>query len=138
MIVAVATYDDSAKTSNERPIQLEENPETVTKQKDEKLNTKDLQTVIAGFEAYNKSVKILLDACVAVETEDDFRLLGQVIAEQGENFLVITSEYGAARDKLIAEGYGKHSVLGPLMNESAMLVDGMSACMEVLAWEFSG
>ena len=109
-----------------------------TELKDEKLSAKDLQTIVAGFESYNKSVKILLDACVAVESEEDFVALGQLVAESGEEFLEVTSGFGAVRNKLMDEGYGDHPELGPLMNQSALLVDGMSMCMEVLAWEFSG
>ena len=117
----------------------EENLETVKKQKEEaKLSDEDLQTLIVGFESYNKSVKILLDACANVESENDFRLLGQLIVEYGEDFVETTSGYGAVRDKLIAEGYGEHPVLGPLMNQSLTLVNLMSTCMEILAWEFSG
>jgi len=109
------------------------------KQKEEaKLSAEDLQTIIAGFETYNKSVKILLDICGNVETETDFHLLGQLIVESGDEFIDNTVSFGAVRDKLMAEGYGEHPVLGPLMNRSVMLVDLMSACMEILAWEFSG
>jgi len=106
--------------------------------KDEKLSTEELQTVIAGFESYNKSVKILLDMCVNVESETNFVLLGLLINESGNDFQVNTANYGAVRDKLMAEGYGEHPVLGPLMDQSVILVDQMSTCMEVLAWEFSG
>jgi len=107
-------------------------------EKENKLDTEDLQKIIAGFESYNKSVKILLDMCANVESENDFRLLGQLIAESGDDFLENTSSYGAIRDRLMTEGYGEHPVLGPLMNESVTLVDLMSTCMEILAWEFSG
>ena len=115
----------------------------LTKQKEigvqeKKLSTEELQKIIAGFESYNRSVKILLDACVAVESEGDFIVVGQLITEHGEKFLQTTSGYGALRDRLVSEGYGDHPELGPLMNQSVILVDGMSTCMEVLAWEFSG
>ena len=106
--------------------------------KEIKLDTEDLQALIVGFESYNKSVKMLLDMCVNVESETDFRLLGLLIAESGDDFLEITSGYGAVRNTLMAEGYGEHPVLGPLMNQSVILVDQMSTCMEVLAWEFGG
>ncbi len=120
-------------SSQEKTIQPEIEPS-----KETKLDTEDLQTLILGFESYNKSVKMLLDMCGSVESETDFRLLGLLIAESGENFLENTFGYGAVRDRLMAEGYGEHPVLGPLMNQSVILVDQMSTCMEVLAWEFSG
>jgi len=103
-----------------------------------KLNAEELQTIIAGFESYNKSVKMLLDMCGSVESETDFVLLGLLINESGNDFLENTGNYGAVRNTLVSEGYGEHPVLGPLMNRSVMLVDLMSACMEILAWEFSG
>ena len=103
-----------------------------------KLDTEDIQTIITGFESYNKSVKILLDMCGDVESETDFRLLGSLMAESGDSFLENTSNFGAVRNKLMAEGYGENPVLGPLMNESETLVELMSTCMEILAWEFSG
>jgi len=106
--------------------------------KETKLDTEDLQTLIVGFESYNKTVKMLLDMCVNVESETDFRLLMLLIAESGDDFLENTSDYGAVRDRLMSEGYGEHSVLGPLMDQSVILVDQMSTCMEVLALEFSG
>ena len=120
-------------SSQEKTIQPEIEPS-----KETKLDTEDLQKLIVGFESYNKSVKILLDMCINVESETDFRLLGLLIAESGDDFLEITSGYGAVRDRLMAEGYGEHPVLGPLMNQSVILVDQMSNCMEVLAWEFGG
>jgi len=117
----------------------EEKAKALQKQKEEtKLDTEDLQTLIVGFESYNKTVKMLLDMCVNVESETDFRLLGLLIAESGDDFLENTAGYGAVRDRLMAEGYGEHPVLGPLMDQSVILVDQMSTCMEVLAWEFSG
>lgn len=117
----------------------EEKAKALQKQKEEaKLDTEDLQTLIAGFESYNKTVKMLLDMCVNVESETDFRLLMLLIAESGDDFLETTSDYGAVRNTLMAEGYGEHPVLGPLMDQSVILVDQMSTCMEVLAWEFSG
>ena len=117
----------------------EKNLEIIKKQNEEaKLDTEDLQTLIVGFETYNKSVKILLDMCGDVESETDFRLLGLLIVESGDDFLESTSGYGAVRDKLMAEVYGEHPVLGPLMNQSLTLVNLMSTCMEILAWEFSG
>jgi len=103
-----------------------------------KLDATELQTIIAGFESYNKSVKMLLDMCGSVESETDFRLLMVIIAETGDDFLENTGNYGAVRNKLMAEGYGEHSVLGPLMDRSVFLVDIMSTCMGMLAWEFSG
>ena len=116
-----------------------ENLEIIKKQKEEaKLSAEDLQKIIVGFETYNKSVKILLDMCGSVESETDFLLLGQLIAESSDDFLENTANYGAVRDKLMVEGYGEHSVLGPLMDQSVFLVDLMSTCMDVLAWEFSG
>lgn len=117
----------------------EKNLEIIKKQKEEaRLDTEELQTIISGFESYNKSVKILLDMCGNVESENDFRLLGQLIVEYGNDFIKNTSDYGAIRDKLMAEGYGEHSVLGPLMDQTVFLVDLMTTCMDVLAWEFSG
>jgi len=106
--------------------------------KETKLDTEDLQTLIAGFESYNKLVKTLLDMCVNVESETDFRVLVLLIAESGDDFLDITADIGAVRNKLTVEGYGEHPVLGPLMNQSVILVDQMSTCMEVLALEFRG
>ena len=120
-------------SSQEKVVQPEIEPS-----KEAKLDTEELQALIVGFESYNKSVKILLDMCVNVESETDFHLLGLLIAESGDDFLEITSGYGAVRDRLMAEGYGEHPVLGPLMNQSVILVDQMSTCMEVLAWEFGG
>jgi hypothetical protein len=112
--------------------------EYVVNKYDSKLSAEELQTVISGFESYNKSVKILLDGCVNVETETDFRLLGLLIAEYGNEFLENTTGYGAVRNKLIDEGYGEHPELGPLMNKTVMLIDQMTTCMDVLAWEFGG
>ncbi len=109
-----------------------------TEPDNKKLSAEEVQTVIAGFESYNESVRILLDACVAVESDEDFVALGQMIAEYGEEFLQITSGYGKVRDKLIAEGYSDHPELGPLMSESEVLVEGMTTCMDILAWEFGG
>jgi len=120
-------------SSQEKTIQPEIEPS-----KETKLDTEDLQTLIAGFESYNKTVKMLLDMCVNVESETDFRSLMLLIAESGDDFLDSTAGYGAVRNTLMAEGYGEHPVLGPLMNQSVILVDQMSTCMEVLAWEFGG
>lgn len=105
---------------------------------DGKLTDQELQTVIAGFESYNESVKMLLDMCANVESEADFRQLGLLVAEHGEKFLENTAGYGTARDTLMSEGYGEHPVLGPLLDQSEILIGGMSSCMEVLAWEFGG
>ncbi|NIP61714.1 MAG: hypothetical protein GWN01_13550 [Nitrosopumilaceae archaeon] len=104
----------------------------------EGLSDKELQTVIAGFESYNKSVKALLDACGAVESEADFRSLMRTVDEHGDNFLENTANYGEVRNKLIDQGYGEHPELGPLMGRSEMLVESMSTCMELLALEFGG
>ncbi|MBN4046132.1 hypothetical protein JYT57_00450 [Nitrosarchaeum koreense] len=105
---------------------------------DGKLNSDELQTLIAGFESYNKSVKILLDMCVNVESEMDLQVLGLLISGSGSDFIVNTANYGAVREKLIDEGYRDHSELGPLMNQSVILVDQMTTCMDLLAWEFGG
>jgi len=121
---------------------LEYDKEMAAKQqaelKDAKLSNEELQKIIAGFESYNKSVKILLDTCASVESEDDFSFVMQLIDESGDNFLASTTGYGTIRNTLITEGYGEHSELGPLMNETMVLVDQMSTCMEVLSLEFSG
>ena len=126
------------KEYREKQEQLDKIIQEKTESKDEKLSVEELQTVIAGFESYNKSVKMLLDMCVAVESEDDFRFLGSLIDESGEKFLESTVGYGAVRNTLIAEGNGDHPELGPLIDQSVILVEGMSTCMAVLAWEFSG
>jgi|APSaa5957512535_1039671.scaffolds.fasta_scaffold14945_7 hypothetical protein len=76
--------------------------------------------------------------CVNVESENDLRLLGLLISEYGNDFLENSGNYGAVRNKLITKGYGDHPVLGPLMDQSVILVGHMSTCMEVLAWEFGG
>jgi len=133
-VVVAILPEESETTQSESEVTQDE----LEPSKETKLDTEDLQTLIAGFESYNKSVKILLDMCVNVESETDFRLLGLLIAESGDDFLDITAGYGAVRDRLMAKGYGEHPVLGPLMNQSVILVDQMSTCMEVLAWEFSG
>lgn len=144
-IIVGVTYDNSENSKSEkefnqletnRPVTIEENNSFETK--NEKLSEEEIQKIVAGFEFYNKSVKILLDACAAVETEEDFAALGLLVAEQGEKFLDVTTTYGSYRDTLLSEGYGDHPKLGPLLDQSAILVSGMSACMEVLAWEFSG
>lgn len=117
----------------------EEKAEALQKQKAEaKLSTEDIQKIVAGFEAYNKSVKILLDMCVNVESEADFRQIGLLITEHGDEFTKNTANIDKIGNKLIAEGYWEHPVLGPLMNKSEMLVDQMSTCMELLALEFGG
>jgi phosphoenolpyruvate-protein kinase (PTS system EI component) len=108
------------------------------KELEEKLSAEDMQKIVAGFEAYNKSVKILLDMCVNAESADDARQIGSLITVYGDNFLVNTSNYFAFRDKLVSEGYGDHPTLGPLLSESENLVTRMSTCMEMLAWEFGG
>jgi len=143
-VVVAILPEESEITQSEsenKPISSQDKviqPEKVEPSKDTKLDTEDLQTLIAGFESYNKSVKLLLDMCVNVESETDFRLLMLLIAESGDDFLDSTAGYGAVRNTLMSEGYGEHAVLGPLMNQSVILVDQMSTCMEVLAWEFSG
>jgi len=133
-VVVAILPEESETTQSESEVTQDE----LEPSKETKLDTEDLQTLIAGFESYNKTVKMLLDMCVNVESETDFRLLMLLIAESGDDFLDITAGYGAVRDRLMAEGYGEHPVLGPLMNQSVILVDQMSTCMEVLALEFSG
>lgn len=127
-----AEREEAAALEKEKANALQQQKE------DAKLSTKDLQKIIAGFESYNKSVKLLLDMCVDVESENDLRQLVQLIDEHGDNFLDTTSGYGAVRNTLMSEGYGDHPVLGPLMDQSEILVDQMSTCMEVLALEFGG
>jgi len=97
---------------------------------------KVLQKTITAFESYNKSIKMLLDMCNDVESENDFRVLESLLPEFGGELQENISNSGVVIHAVSKEP-GKYPVLESLLNESDTLVNTLGNCMDMQAANIS-